>query len=34
MVLSGWSSDRYESVPFQILIDGSRHSFGNFHYYQ
>ena len=34
MVLENWRSDRYESVPFHILIDGSKHSFGNFHYYR
>jgi len=22
------------SVPFHILIDGSKHDFGNFHYYK
>ena len=34
MVLEGWASDRYESVNFHILIDGGKHDFGNFHYYQ
>jgi len=34
MVLDNWQSDKYESVPFDIKIDGSTHAFGNFHYFQ
>ena len=33
MVLEGWPSDKYETVNFKIMIDGSKHDFGNFHYY-
>lgn len=28
MVLDTWPADKYESVPFAILIDGSRKDFG------
>lgn len=28
MVLENWPADKYESVPFSILIDGSRKDFG------
>jgi len=34
MTLDNWPSDKYESVPFTILIDGSRKDFGQFHYYK
>ena len=34
MVKESWPIDKYESVPFSILIDGSKHQFGNFHYYK
>jgi hypothetical protein len=34
MVKDTWPIDSYESVPFHILIDGSTHDFGNFHYYK
>jgi len=34
MVLDDWSSTAYESVKFHVLIDRSKHDFGNFHYYK
>jgi hypothetical protein len=34
MVKDTWPIDAYLSVPFSILIDGSSHEFGNFHYYK
>jgi hypothetical protein len=34
MVLDSWPADKYESIPFSILIDGSRYNFGNFRYYK
>lgn len=34
MVLPNWPADKYEAVPFSIVIDGSRRDFGNFVYYQ
>lgn len=34
MVLDNWPADSFESVNFHILIDGSKHDFGNFHYYK
>lgn len=34
MVLESWPADAYESVPFHILIDGSKHEFGDFTYYK
>jgi hypothetical protein len=34
MVLASWPSDKYESVNFHILIDGSKRDFGSFHYYK
>lgn len=34
MVTPGWDPQRYESVNFNVVIDGSRREFGNFHYYQ
>ena len=33
MVLATWPADKYESVPFSIVIDGSKKEFENFHYY-
>lgn len=34
MIVDGVDATRLESVPFHILIDGSKFSFGNFHYYK
>jgi hypothetical protein len=34
MVLDSWPADRYDSIPFSILIDGSKYSFGNFRYFK
>ena len=34
MVLDDWESDKYSSIPFSVYIDGSKYSFGNFHYYK
>jgi hypothetical protein len=29
-----WPTDKYATVPFFIMIDGSKQTFGNFHYYK
>ena len=34
MIVDGVDASRLESVPFHILIDGSKFSFGNFRYYK
>lgn len=34
MVLPNWPTERYDTVPFKISIDGVEHNFGNFHYYK
>lgn len=34
MVLDDWPSVPDESVNFHVLIDRSKHDFGNFHYYK
>lgn len=34
MVVDGVDATRLESVPFAILIDGSKFSFGSFRYYK
>lgn len=34
MVLDNQDPTKLESVPFSVIIDGSEHSFGNFHYYR
>lgn len=34
MVLDNWPADKYDSVPFSVLIDGSRKDFGQFHYFR
>ena len=34
MHLPNWPADKIGTVSFHILIDGVKHSFGNFHYYK
>lgn len=34
MVLPTWPAEAYETVDFNIQVDGVKHSLGNFHYYK